>query len=1057
MQGKILSNAPCNDDLFEGGAHKKLAKVIADEILNDSNCSIVGIDGGWGAGKSNLVGMIKKTLTDATQVESSSKYHFFTYDAWGHQNDLPRRAILEELTSEITSGDLPILESQDWKNRLDNLLAKKRRTSTKIVPRLNFALITIALMVALTPVVEAISDSITCSGWRIVFTAFIYAAFILFVIGKQWRNMCNNGQPINVENFFTELFLLYKDKIKEDEKFETISEREPSTKQFKEWMFDINKDLSKRGKVLVVVIDNMDRLPKQKVQELWAALHSFFSEEKYSSIRVIVPFDRAHIRNAFQSENIVNQSTDKDIAVYGDDFINKTFYVVYSVPPPILTGWMHYFCNRWKDAFGEDSKVDNEVLQIYDMLTKEHSPRKIIAFINQFVTIRNLCEEAIEDKYIALYIFGRKKIVEEPLTEILTPSYLGSLDFLYKEDERMKACVSSLYYQLPVEDAMDVMFTREATLELDDAKTELLEKLKNTTKYWEILNHSITSVTNIENATLALSKHFGDDTSIESSLVWEALYRKSNQSNVAQDKYYHEYHNILMRNIRNKGVYFRHLITTYLSNIENDFDLTNYLDGVDTLRATTGDMEDDFLLTQKKEVNPEIFMQLILERHNAYYQYGLFVKENVFDDYLDGLDQNDLANKSFYGFVKGDLALPKYMKKIKELFINNVNNISIEANILKRVKEIENRPFDISGYINDMQILNLCNSLTIKDDMYSDAIAMLIARYEYDGNLQNYYNNHANSFDESFAKKVARCIQYYISYGDLLLKAGNFRTSTFVSQIAKELTISSYGTSQMDIKQSLLKYDAIHNNTKIEPNLLLNKWNKWIKWAYKNVNVDDVKNMPLSLFEQCTQIDNELTNFCLSLAKEHLASIDQATWSISLQKEDFNLNLLKIHHPEQLPFLIDAFKESLRNYATGDSSVKIPSVIVESIIDILKEQKYDLRSIFREIRDVFINNSNINKDKLKYFGKWMFEYGRMQDKQESLNKVLRSEFLDDNEIVALILQYPDYVVAIVMKSKDNSDFVNKLVALRNTKYKNNTEFDKICEAIKPKDEKNEVL
>lgn len=395
MQGKILSKAPCNEDLFEGGAHKKLAKVIADEIQKDSNCTIIGIDGGWGAGKSNLVGMVENVLANATQTDFPSKYHFFNYDAWGHQNDLPRRAILEELTSEITSGETPILESQDWKIRLENLLAKKKRTSTKIVPRLNFALITIALMTALTPVVGAISDKIPTPEGKILFTGLIYAAFILFVIIKQLYNMRKNGQPINVENFFTELFLLYKDKIKEDEKFETISEREPSTKQFKDWMFDINKDLYDRGKILIVVIDNMDRLPKQKVQELWAALHSFFSEEKYSNIRVIVPFDRAHIRNAFQSENITNELKNEDVAVYGDDFINKTFYVVYSVPPPILTGWMHYFCDRWKDAFGEDSKVDNGVLQIYDMLTKEHSPRKIIAFINQFVTIRNLCDESI--------------------------------------------------------------------------------------------------------------------------------------------------------------------------------------------------------------------------------------------------------------------------------------------------------------------------------------------------------------------------------------------------------------------------------------------------------------------------------------------------------------------------------------------------------------------------------------------------------------------------------------------------------------------------------------
>jgi hypothetical protein len=39
MHGKILSKAPCNEDLFEGGAHQKLAKAIADEILDDPNCT----------------------------------------------------------------------------------------------------------------------------------------------------------------------------------------------------------------------------------------------------------------------------------------------------------------------------------------------------------------------------------------------------------------------------------------------------------------------------------------------------------------------------------------------------------------------------------------------------------------------------------------------------------------------------------------------------------------------------------------------------------------------------------------------------------------------------------------------------------------------------------------------------------------------------------------------------------------------------------------------------------------------------------------------------------
>ena len=137
---------------------------------------------------------------------------------------------------------------------------------------------------------------------------------------------------------------------------------------------------------------------------------------------------------------------------------------------------MHYFKDRWKEAFGNCAIVDYSVLQVYDMLTKEQSPRKIIAFINQFVTIRNLCDERIEDKYIAMYIIGRSKIIANPLDEKLNPSYLHGLNFLYSDDENMASNISSLYYQLSLDKAMDVVFTREVTAELDDNNVKVLDK-----------------------------------------------------------------------------------------------------------------------------------------------------------------------------------------------------------------------------------------------------------------------------------------------------------------------------------------------------------------------------------------------------------------------------------------------------------------------------------------------------------------------------------------------------------------------------------------------------
>lgn len=65
--------------------------------------------------------------------------------------------------------------------------------------------------------------------------------------------------------------------------------------------------------------------------------------------------------------------------------------------------------HQWKEAFGNEYVLDNAILQVYDMLTEEHTPRKIVAFINEFVTMKRIADEAIPNKYIALFIFGRSK------------------------------------------------------------------------------------------------------------------------------------------------------------------------------------------------------------------------------------------------------------------------------------------------------------------------------------------------------------------------------------------------------------------------------------------------------------------------------------------------------------------------------------------------------------------------------------------------------------------------------------------------------------------------
>lgn len=1045
-KGKLLSKVPCNDDLFEGEAHRKLAIEISDEIRNDDNCTIIGIDGGWGSGKSNLVGMIQKELSVGS---NGAKYHFFTYDAWGHQTDLQRRTILEELTSDLVKGQTPILNENSWKDSLENLLAKKKHTTTKTIPAIGIGTIVSMFSILLTPFVTHLASLVSVEWLKQAILVIPYVFAYSFFGYRHYRKMKEKyKQNFTLEKCLSEFFLIYKDDIKEETKFETISEKEPSSRQFKEWIHEIDNSLKQNDDiVLVLVIDNMDRLPKQKVQELWAAIHSCFSEEKYTNIRIIVPFDRLHIRNAFQSENLVRQCDGKDnaITVYGDDFINKTFYIVYTVPPPILSGWMHYFKDRWKEAFGNSAIVDYSVLQVYDMLTKEQSPRKIIAFINQFVTIRNLCDERIEDKYIALYIFGRSKIIENPLEEILNPSYLQGLDFLYSDDQNMANNISSLYYQLSLDKAMDVVFTREVTAELDDNDVKILDQLRGNANYWEILNHSITEVSNIENAALALEKHFGDNSSHEASLIWDALYMRSNPGSATRDKQYEEYHGILLKHISEKKEYYAHLLTVYHANIYDGFDLQNYINGIDKLHEFIPE-EDRRIYDFETIITPKQYLQLVESRKDNFEEYGLVVDEEKLDEYLVGLDLDKLSDMKLYPLLKNEVELPRYKEQIKQLVAENTSNIQIETKLLYRLKEIvkNNRPIDISIYLNDNDIYNMLNALSKDDELYPDALSMAISRYSNgNGNIRSYLQNSVGTLSEKQIEKVSSCIEYYISYGDLLLKLDNFSAMPYVADIVRNLTTSSFGISKMNIKNSLVNYDNIYSHLNLDSQSLLKRWNDWSEYV-SSITIADVPSMSIKLIEDMKNSPKlQISKHCLGLVAKYLESLNQETWKQSINSDDYNLNLLYVYHPNLLAFFVDAFKENMRDYALGNSDTSLSNELTEKTITILKDMKYECSIIFKEVRDIFVNNSCINKEKLKYFGKWLFLYGHLEDDKNSLNKILRSEFLDDTEILKLVSENKTDVKLMMKKSDDTSDFTNKLSALAK-KHEDDDDLKSLC-------------
>ncbi len=332
---RFLQNIPVGEDLFEGKSQEKIACVIAKNI-GEGDFQIIGIDGGWGTGKSNLVKIVENKLP-------KEQYQFFIYDVWGHQGDDQRKAILVELTDFIKEKTL-VKDIKKWDVKLTKLLAKEREITTQNYPYLSVGFIFSLLSIIYIPTVNVFKDSISNYFeiekvyWKLLLVMFpvviVFGIYIWNLI-KFWIE--KKGFCKSFKLSAQETFQVYTNKQTQETKTETISENEPTVRDFRNWMKEIDTDLKDNKKKLVIVFDNFDRLPKQHIQNIWSSIHIFFSEDKYNNIKVIIPFDRAHIKNSFSELNGASKPEKSQSVDFANDYINKTFDIVFRISPPIMS------------------------------------------------------------------------------------------------------------------------------------------------------------------------------------------------------------------------------------------------------------------------------------------------------------------------------------------------------------------------------------------------------------------------------------------------------------------------------------------------------------------------------------------------------------------------------------------------------------------------------------------------------------------------------------------------------------------------------------------------
>lgn len=518
-KANFLSNKPSGLDLFDGQSQEKVAEAIKKHIeevdaqpepeteqdRDKALPRIIGIEGSWGSGKSNTLLQLDKKLGD--------NYYFFTYDAWGNQEDLQRRSLLQQLTMKLIEdkmlvGDTTInvvssaLDftpkpiSVSWKTRVETLISRKSATHNITIPTIYESTKYFALMIIVTgllaPLLNAIKGpNMPCwySILAIIAALMPLAAFALLMHNKQKeREETNDPQKKAKLAGWTwkEMWQMYQTSGQTDTSTFTVSEMEPSVIEFREWMTDVSKALV-AGNRLVVVFDNMDRLPKEKVRQLWSSIQTFFADKGYPKVWCVIPFDRVHLANAFSEA----ESGDKrnELTNY---FIEKTFPVVYRIPDPIITDYKAVFEKLFAQAFGKREEQE-QINRCYRLKNTKPNIREIISFINKLVALTHEWGNSVRLQSMALFLLNRQEIIGGNTEEVIVNgSYLKGLEALFTRNEELDTEISALAYGVKKEDAAQLPMKNLINQALNQTDiVQFAEYAKRSSHFYVILKEVI--------------------------------------------------------------------------------------------------------------------------------------------------------------------------------------------------------------------------------------------------------------------------------------------------------------------------------------------------------------------------------------------------------------------------------------------------------------------------------------------------------------------------------------------------------------------------------------
>ena len=1033
---RFIPTTPSGIDKFEGGSQKRLSETIAqhfqkNDLLGENALPrIIGIEGEWGSGKSNVVKMLREQL--------KGKYYFFEYDAWGHQEDLQRRSILELLTQELVKNNFLVgetivefkngeKEKVTWPDKLKYLLARKSEAESLTYPRVSEGMVAAFLVTVLTPVFTYIAYAIKPANttWISIVIALFPVICSLFV----WVLACIFGKR---KYGLSYLLAIYQGEVKRNRTYEVLNVDEPTVYEFKKWMQDISDYIeTNNAPKLVIVFDNMDRLPSEKVKELWSSIHTFFADGGFKNIWAIIPFDEKHLSCAFGNEKEDN-SFAREVTKL---FIKKTFPIVYRVAPPVITDYKIVFDKLFVEAFGTSVDFDSRetINRVFRIEKPSTNVRDIISFINEMVALKQEWGESISIENIALFCLEKEQILNDPVNEILSGSYLLNTNSIIDNSIQLQSEMAALVYGVAVEHAQQIPLTKYIENCINKEHGYDINQYAESNVHFDMVLKYV--VENMDTASVdkiihCLNKLRRESTSVHS--IWKYLFLKKLGAPIEKQEFSMEYKALLlhldsdMQNIIISRLYQEIL---HFTNFKGAY-YFNALYEMDQFIKENGLSCDFRSIIQEKEVTPSTFIefvqaanreQIVFSDHDDTIMcdgYRIKTNSESLDNYLAELKFNHIdvlraiKKSSSYGFPK---LLQAVTDCVEEQIVNknNAGVIFATYRILSKNKRLLEETLNLS-LINQIYSDLESDGKDIQHSGYYDFVAMKIAN-----------NQPVSLIEGGEIKYVADVIDYYIDYGVLLLKSLTF-SSSLLTDLLAYMVENNLGWNLL-LTDVLPKFEEIKEEINVTDEALLNNLSNW---DFESIGKDNITEyVPNASFYAVTsRVDNALSKHINQVAIEALSeeSVD-SLYSQRMNLKDYWIVVISylLDKMDSLPDnLVEFCKKIFRNIASGSQDpVQLPDYLKAMI------NKLDNRGIISTIIDIrnrFCNGVQaINPTKFQFFESYFRLYGSLIETAVSVVNQIMLPVIEDEACRSLILQHQDFYINLINKVGDSSFEIKK--------------------------------